>query len=112
MLRECPTPCGRTRGGGRDGHGSGGDDAAISWHCTPPQANDEKAKTVSGIIWLWYGSTCGYWNTGAVDHLTEDHKVKGPSSGPKATLLVQDQTNAAVAQALFQVNLGTPRGSR
>ena len=40
-------------------------------------------------------------------HLTKDHKVKGPSSAPKAALWVQDQISAAVAQALSQANLGT-----
>jgi hypothetical protein len=82
-------------------------DAATSWCRTPWQANNKKTKTVSGLTWLWCG-TCGYWNTGAtIGHLTEDHQVKGPSSGPKATLLVQDQINTAIAQALSQVNLGT-----
>jgi hypothetical protein len=59
MSRECSPPRCRTRGGGRNVHRRGGDDAAISWHSTPPQANDEKTKTVSGTIWLCCaGSTC------------------------------------------------------
>jgi hypothetical protein len=49
---------------------------------------------------------CGYWNTGSMGHLTEDHKVK--SSGAITNLSVQGQVTAAVTQALANLHLSAP----